>query len=133
MKSLRVIWPKLKTLLKILLLVISINHILAEGDKSYINDNYQKIVDRYRCVVCQNQSLGESEAPIAYDMRMKIKDMLVKGSSSAEIDKYFVERYGEFVLLKPQYSLHNGLLYILPGFGLLIIVLLIFRKYLRSK
>ena len=56
----------------------------------------------FRCLVCQNQSIDESDAPLAKDLRILIREHLIKGDSDAEIRDFVVARYGEFVLLKPR-------------------------------
>ena len=78
---------------------------------------YMETVARYRCVVCQNQSLAESQAPIALDMKRSIKLQLESGASTKEIDAFLVARYGEFVLLQPSFARHNWLLWFLPLLG----------------
>jgi cytochrome c-type biogenesis protein CcmH len=54
-----------------------------------------------RCVVCQNQSIDDSDAPLARDLRVLVREQIVRGSSDAEVREYIVARYGNFVLLKP--------------------------------
>jgi cytochrome c-type biogenesis protein CcmH len=60
-----------------------------------------------RCMVCQNQSIDDSDADLARDLRLLVRQRLQKGESDAEILNYLVARYGEFVLLKPTYSMRN--------------------------
>lgn len=64
-----------------------------------------------RCMVCQNQSIDDSDAPLAKDLRVLVRDRLVAGDSDAEVIDYLVSRYGEFVLLKPRFAWHNLLLW----------------------
>ena len=54
-----------------------------------------------RCVVCQNQSIDDSDAPLARDLRILVREQIAQGKSDAEVRDYVVERYGNFVLLKP--------------------------------
>jgi len=65
-----------------------------------------------RCLVCQNQSIDDSNAPLAKDLRVLVRERLVAGDSDAGILSFMVARYGEFVLLKPTMSLANLLLWL---------------------
>ena len=67
-----------------------------------------------RCLVCQNQSIDESDAPLARDLRLLVRERLVEGDSDDEVIDFVVARYGEFVLLKPRFGSHTILLWLLP-------------------
>jgi cytochrome c-type biogenesis protein CcmH len=67
-----------------------------------------------RCLVCQSQSIDESEASLAHDLRRLIRDQVAEGRSDDQIRTYLVERYGEFVLLSPRVSLANAVLWAGP-------------------
>ena len=67
-----------------------------------------------RCMVCQNQSIDESDADLARDLRILVRQRLVAGDSDQQVMDYIVSRYGEFVLLKPRFSLRNALLWGTP-------------------
>jgi cytochrome c-type biogenesis protein CcmH len=67
-----------------------------------------------RCMVCQNQSIDLSDAELAHDLRVLVRERLVAGDSDEEVLDYVVSRYGEFVLLKPRFSLRNTLLWGTP-------------------
>jgi cytochrome c-type biogenesis protein CcmH len=71
-----------------------------------------------RCMVCQNQSIDDSNAPLARDLRLLLRERLKAGESDAEIRDFLVSRYGEFVLLEPRLSAHTVMLWALPAFGL---------------
>jgi cytochrome c-type biogenesis protein CcmH len=73
-----------------------------------------------RCMVCQNQSIDDSEAPLAHDLRVLVRDRLKAGDSDAKVLDFVVARYGEFVLLKPRFAWHNALLWAVPPGVLLI-------------
>jgi cytochrome c-type biogenesis protein CcmH len=64
-----------------------------------------------RCLVCQNQSIDDSDADLARDLRLLVRERLVAGDTDAEVTKYIVDRYGEFVLLKPVLAPHTILLW----------------------
>ena len=67
-----------------------------------------------RCMVCQNQSIDDSEAPLARDLRLLVRERLTKGDSDQQVLDFLVVRYGEFVLLKPPFERHTLLLWGLP-------------------
>ena len=67
-----------------------------------------------RCMVCQNESIDDSEAPLAHDLRVLVRERIKAGDSDAQIIDFLVARYGEFVLLKPRLSWHTALLWGLP-------------------
>ena len=68
----------------------------------------------FRCLVCQNQSIDDSDAPLARDLRLLIRERLTAGSSDAEVKAYVVSRYGDFVLLKPPFDARTLLLWLSP-------------------
>jgi cytochrome c-type biogenesis protein CcmH len=72
-----------------------------------------------RCMVCQNQSIDDSEAPLARDLRLLVRERLTRGDSDQQVIDYLVARYGEFVLLKPRFELGTALLWVLPPAALL--------------
>ena len=72
-----------------------------------------------RCMVCQNQSIDDSEAPLAKDLRLLVRERLTKGDSDRQVLDFLVSRYGEFVLLKPPFEWHTLLLWGLPPMALL--------------
>jgi cytochrome c-type biogenesis protein CcmH len=72
-----------------------------------------------RCLVCQNQSIDDSEAPLARDLRILVRERLQAGESDAEVRDFVVRRYGEFVLLKPTFGAHTALLWLGPALVLL--------------
>ena len=67
-----------------------------------------------RCMVCQNQSIDDSDAPLARDLRLLVRERLTQGDSDRQVIDYLVARYGEFVLLKPPFNPHTMLLWLLP-------------------
>jgi cytochrome c-type biogenesis protein CcmH len=71
-----------------------------------------------RCMVCQNQSIDDSEAPLARDLRLLVRERIAAGDSNAQVLDFLVARYGEFVLLKPRLEPHTLLLWLLPPLAL---------------
>jgi len=87
-----------------------------------------------RCMVCQNQSIDDSDAPLARDLRILVRERLKEGDSDRQVIDFLVARYGEFVLLKPRLALHTALLWFGPPallFGGALALVLIARR--RSK
>ena len=72
-----------------------------------------------RCMVCQNQSIDDSEAPLARDLRLLVRERLTAGDSDTDVVDFMVARYGEFVLLKPRVNQHTLLLWLIPPLALL--------------
>ena len=68
-----------------------------------------------RCMVCQNQSIDDSEAPLARDLRLLVRERIAAGDSDAQVVDFLVARYGEFVLLKPRFAWHNVVLWLTPA------------------
>jgi cytochrome c-type biogenesis protein CcmH len=71
-----------------------------------------------RCMVCQNQSIDDSDAPLARDLRLLVRERIAAGDSDAQVIDFLVARYGEFVLLKPRLERHTLLLWLLPPLAL---------------
>src|SRR5215469_6744900 len=67
-----------------------------------------------RCMVCQNQSIDDSEAPLARDLRLLVRERIAAGDSDAQVVDFLVARYGEFVLLKPRFEPQTLLLWLVP-------------------
>jgi len=67
-----------------------------------------------RCMVCQNQSIDDSDAPLAKDLRILVRERLQAGDSNSQVIDFLVARYGEFVLLKPRMNAHTVLLWLAP-------------------
>jgi cytochrome c-type biogenesis protein CcmH len=86
-----------------------------------------------RCLVCQNQSIDDSDAPLARDLRILVRDRLKAGDSDEQIIDFVVDRYGEFVLLKPRFESHTMLLWLAtPIVGLLAIAMVILAARRRK-
>lgn len=80
----------------------------------------REISAQLRCLVCQNQSIDDSDAPLAKDLRTLVREQLVQGKSDGEIMDFVVSRYGDYVLLKPPFSMSTLLLWGTPFAVLLI-------------
>ena len=93
----------------------------------------RNISKNIRCMVCQNQSIDESDAPLAKDLRILIRNKIKKGQDDDEIYKFLTERYGDFILLKPPFKLNTLALWFLPFVFLLFGVLIVILHNKRSK
>ena len=85
-----------------------------------------------RCMVCQNQSIDDSDAPLARDLRILVRDRLKAGDSDTQVLDFLVARYGEFVLLRPRFEWHTALLWLAPlgilGVGAVTLLLAVRRR-----
>ena len=86
-----------------------------------------------RCMICQNQSIDESNAPLARDLRILIRNKIKEGNSNEEIYKFLTDRYGDFILLKPPIKLSTLALWVLPFVFLLIGIFVVFWHNKKSK
>jgi cytochrome c-type biogenesis protein CcmH len=86
-----------------------------------------------RCMVCQNQSIDDSEAPLARDLRLLVRERLTKGDSDRQVLDFLVARYGEFVLLKPRLEWQTLLLWGLPPAVLIVGIVALFVQVRRRN
>jgi cytochrome c-type biogenesis protein CcmH len=75
----------------------------------------KSIAHELRCLVCQNQTIADSDAPLAVDLRQQTRAMIAAGKTDDEIRGYMVERYGDFVLYKPPFNAATAVLWMAPG------------------
>ena len=94
---------------------------------------FHALTAELRCVMCQNQSLADSNAQIAHDLRREVLDLMNQGKSDAEIKHFLVERYGEFVLYKPEVAGNTWLLWFGPALLLLAGAAIVFRIVRRRS
>ena len=86
-----------------------------------------------RCMVCQNQSIDDSDAPLARDLRVLVRERLTSGDSDTEVVDFLVARYGEFVLLKPRFAWHNALLWLTPAAAIVAGAIAMFAAIRRRR
>ena len=101
-------------------------------DDPVLEQRARHISQELRCVVCQNQTIDDSDAPLAKDLRLLVRDRLAAGDSDREVIDYVVERYGNFVLLKPPVQGNTLLLWLAPALCLLVAVAG-YALYLRTQ
>ncbi|TAK72087.1 MAG: cytochrome c-type biogenesis protein CcmH [Gammaproteobacteria bacterium] len=96
-----------------------------------INDTdtqrFTHLTQQIRCVVCQNQNIADSTAPLAQDLRAKVYQMILDKKSDDDIKNYLVNRYGEFILLQPRLHKTTFLLWTFPCLGLVVVFLILFH------
>jgi cytochrome c-type biogenesis protein CcmH len=74
----------------------------------------EQLFTQLRCLVCQNESIDDSQADLAHDLRQIVRQQVAAGRSDDQIRSFLVDRYGEFILLKPKFSVGNALLWLAP-------------------
>ena len=93
----------------------------------------RNISKNIRCMVCQNQSIDESNAPLAKDLRILIRNKIKDGKKDEEIYKFLTDRYGDFILLKPPFKLNTLALWLLPFIFVLIGIFIVFSHNKKSN
>ena len=116
----------------------TLNNIYAVEPDEILKDQAQEsrarnISKNIRCVVCQNQSIDESNAPLAKDLRVLIRNKIKEGNDDEAIYKFLTDRYGDFVLLKPPLKISTIALWILPFVLFIIGIFIIFLHNKRSN
>ena len=114
-----------RRLLFCLLLAVAAAGAHAFDDRVAFDDpaqqaRYERLNRELRCLVCQNQTIADSTAPLAADLRREVREMMHAGRSDAEIRQFMLERYGDFVLYRPRMNAANFLLWAAPALLLLI-------------
>ena len=77
-------------------------------------ERFDKLNQELRCLVCQNQNLADSDAPLAHDLRREVHEMLIAGRTNEQIKQFLVQRYGDFVLYRPPVQKNTYLLWLAP-------------------
>jgi cytochrome c-type biogenesis protein CcmH len=95
-------------------------------------EDYESLTSELRCLVCQNQTIADSNAELADDLRRQVSEMLQQGKSKDDIVRFMTDRYGDFVLYKPPFKFKTGLLWLGPAAFLLLGLLVVFF-YIRRK
>ena len=127
--------------LYILLILTSpfvVNKCNAVEPEEFLKDPKQELRARnisqnVRCLICQNQSIDESSAPLAKDLRIIIRNKITEGSTDEEVYKFLTDRYGDFILLNPPFKTSTILLWILPFIFFLIAIVVLYWHNKNSK
>lgn len=125
-------------LVPVFLLIVSATSLAIDTEEPFddpsLQARYDQLIEEFRCLVCQNQAIADSNATLAADLRREIHRMLSEGMSDAEITKFLVERYGDFVLYRPPVKPSTWLLWAAPllfiGIGALTAFLILRRRAL---
>jgi cytochrome c-type biogenesis protein CcmH len=96
-------------------------------------ESYETLTSELRCLVCQNQTIGDSNAELAADLRRQVYEMLEQGKSKEEIIRFMTDRYGDFVLYKPPFKGKTSVLWIAPIVFLLIGLITVFFVIRHKK
>ncbi len=99
-----------------------------EFESVQMEADYKKLINELRCLVCQNQNLSGSDADLAQDLRRETYEMLQAGKSPQQVVEFMVERYGDFVLYRPQFKSTTYLLWLGPFLLLLLVLYLLVRR-----
>ena len=125
------------TIIYICLIQLSLNNSYGVEPDEILKDKKQETMARdisknIRCVVCQNQSIDDSNAPLAKDLRILIRNKIKEGKKEKEIYKFLVDRYGDFILLKPPFNSTNLILWLLPFVFLILGIYIVFHHNKKS-
>ncbi len=101
-------------------------------DDPALEERARDISTGLRCLVCQNQSIDDSNAPLARDLRILVRERLKAGDSNDEVLTYLVDRYGDFVLLRPRFAAYTLVLWLTPAVLLVIGGVVAMRRF-RSR
>tara|TARA_B100001113_G_scaffold7774_1_gene6343 strand:- start:6920 stop:7270 length:351 start_codon:yes stop_codon:yes gene_type:complete len=116
----------MKNIIFIFCLIFSINSLSSD-----IENQYKILIEELRCMVCQNQNLAESEAPLAIDMKQKIREMLESGKSENEIKTFLSERYSSYILYEPPVNMQNIILWFGPLVFIMALSYFLIRRYVK--
>ena len=126
-----------KIIITIFLLVFFSNQLSAFAkslnNEIDVNNRIREISQNVRCLVCQNQSIDESNSELAKDLKILIKEKLIAGDSDEEIYGFLKERYGDYILLKPPLNLNTVILWFLPFIVLMFGSIMIFKIIKSNK
>ncbi len=107
--------------------------VLLEFDDPRQEQRYEDLLEEIRCLVCQNQSLADSNASLAQDLRLEVHEQMVAGKSNEEIIDFLVSRYSEFVLYRPLFNYRTLLLWLGPLLLFICAAMFVFRVVKSRK
>ena len=136
----KLLFNKIFFLLQIIILAATTasNNSYAVDPEEFLKDPKQELRARnisknVRCLVCQNQSIDESSAPLARDLRMIVRNKITEGLTDKEVYKFLTDRYGDFILLNPPFKTSTMMLWVLPFVLFLIAVFVLYRHNNNSN
>jgi len=116
----------MKNIILFLYLILPLNVYSSNTD-----NQYKELIEELRCMVCQNQNLAESEAPLAVDMKQKIREMLEAGKDKNEIKQFLSERYSSYILYEPPINKQNFILWFAPFIFIIVLSFVLLRRYIK--
>jgi len=126
----------MKRLLMLLMLALPLSVLAADAAPTDVDPVAAKraveLSAQLRCLVCQNQTIAESNAELAVDLRRQVNEQIKAGRTDKEIIDYMVDRYGAFVLYKPQFNTMTLLLWLGPGL-LAVVAVIVFVRTVRAR
>ncbi|HUP96319.1 MAG TPA: cytochrome c-type biogenesis protein [Usitatibacter sp.] len=105
----------------------------AQETKGPVDARLKALAEELRCLVCQNQTIADSNAPLAQDLRNQIRGQIAQGRSDEQIRAYMVDRYGDFVLYRPPFKATTALLWLGPPLLVLLGVVVFWRVVRRRR
>ena len=114
--------------LKLILFSLLLSSSLLSNSAEFYENQTRKLAEELRCMVCQNQSLLESDSELANDLKEIIYEKINEGQSNNQIKNFLVQRYGEFILFKPLFNMANLLLWGTPLISFILIAFIAIRK-----
>jgi cytochrome c-type biogenesis protein CcmH len=131
-------WTRVRHFVLLCLILSTVGPALAVQPDEILKDQALEVRARalsreLRCMVCQNQSIDDSDAPLAHDLRVLVRERLTAGDTDPQVIDFLVARYGEFVLLKPRFAWHNLVLWLTPVAALIAGAIAMFAAVRRRR
>jgi len=104
----------------------------AQAGDPALEARVKAIASELRCLVCQNQTVADSDAPVAQDMRREVRELLAQGKSETEVKRHMTERFGDFVLYRPPFKAETLILWLGP-FAVLAMAAVMLIRRLRAQ
>jgi len=129
---------RLRLGLGLVLLVLALSPAGAVNPDEMLKDpvleaRARSLSEQLRCMVCQNESIDASDASLAHDLRVLLRERIAAGDSDQQVLDFLVARYGEFILLKPRFNAHTALLWLAPGIVLVVGGAIVFGVLRRRR
>ena len=118
---------KILKILVVIFFLFSLSSVNADDQ-----DEINKITKNLRCLVCQGQSISDSNSDFAQTIKLVVKDLIDEGKTEEEIYSFMSDKYGDWIVFKPQFNIQNSLLWILPYIVLIFGGFLIF-SFLKKR
>jgi cytochrome c-type biogenesis protein CcmH len=131
-------WTRVRHFVLLCLILSTVGPALAVQPDEILKDQALEVRARalsreLRCMVCQNQSIDDSDAPLAHDLRVLVRERLTAGDTDPQVIDFLAARYGEFVLLKPRFAWHNLVLWLTPVAALIAGAIAMFAAVRRRR